>query len=91
MEYTVFDKPWTAGRNFKVADVESYVTVGIADASAVLFELRVEPDIADASAVVAELGAQRHVGCMVEKLDVLVEPNGRRSTTVVGGALLALR
>ena len=42
--------------------MESDVTVGIADASAVLVELRVEPDIADASAAVAELGAQRHVG-----------------------------
>ena len=51
-----------AGRNLKVADVESDVTVRIADASVVLVELRVEPDIADASAVVAELGAQRQ--CM---------------------------
>ena len=50
------------GRNLKVADVENDVTVGIADASAVLVELKAESDIADASAVVAELGAQRHVG-----------------------------
>ena len=62
MDWNIFDKPWTAGRILKVPDVESDVTVGIADASAVLVELRAEPDIADASAVVAELGAQRHVG-----------------------------
>ena len=61
------------GAEFKVPDVESDVAVGIADASAVLVELRVEPDIADASAVVAELGAQRHVGWLKNWMCVMVD------------------